>query len=237
MKLFYLGLVFGLLLWNCEKGGLEDSQGEDCTVDYDCSGSLVCITGECVEPESMNATRNADSGTCRVDVDCDDNLICVGGLCVSNEEISGPGGLCKADKECKGDRICLDGHCAYAIDPDITGDGCSVDTECKDGRVCINGQCHYPSTGNADGGTAGNESNAGDSGTDGSLGSVCGNGVVEAGEHCDGDNLNGHTCASLGMGGGTLLCSAACLFDASLCESMNAGYGDGSIGDGGMSTY
>jgi hypothetical protein len=42
-------------------------------------------------------------------------------------------------------------------------------------------------------------------------GAVCGNGVVEAGELCDGTALGGATCASRGYSGGSLSCGANCL--------------------------
>ena len=52
-------------------------------------------------------------------------------------------------------------------------------------------------------------------------GDDCGDGVVQAGglEECDGENLDGATCASLGFGGGTLVCTDDCEFDTSACEA------------------
>jgi hypothetical protein len=52
-----------------------------------------------------------------------------------------------------------------------------------------------------------------------SVPSTCGNGVVDAGEQCDGSNLNGQTCASQGFSGGTLSCTASCAFDTAQCTS------------------
>ncbi|MBD3247340.1 hypothetical protein GF378_01840, partial [Candidatus Pacearchaeota archaeon] len=48
---------------------------------------------------------------------------------------------------------------------------------------------------------------------------VCGNGIVEAGEQCDGTNLSGETCISRGFDGGTLSCSASCTFVTSSCTT------------------
>jgi len=48
-------------------------------------------------------------------------------------------------------------------------------------------------------------------------GSVCGNGVKESGEACDGADLGGQTCTGLGFGGGTLSCAANCTYDTSAC--------------------
>src|SRR3989344_5632062 len=42
-------------------------------------------------------------------------------------------------------------------------------------------------------------------------GTVCGNGIVEGTEVCDGNNLNGQTCQNQGFGGGTLVCAGNCL--------------------------
>lgn len=51
---------------------------------------------------------------------------------------------------------------------------------------------------------------------------VCGNGIIELGEECDGTNLNGKTCANLGYASGTLKCYAsthtfACDFNKTGC--------------------
>ena len=53
---------------------------------------------------------------------------------------------------------------------------------------------------------------------------VCGNGVIEAGEVCDGGDLGGETCGDqLGCVGGVLLCNATCdAFDTALCTGSNA---------------
>jgi hypothetical protein len=48
----------------------------------------------------------------------------------------------------------------------------------------------------------------------------CGNGTLDAGEQCDGANLNGGTCASAGFPyGGTLACGPGCAFDTSGCRT------------------
>lgn len=47
---------------------------------------------------------------------------------------------------------------------------------------------------------------------------ACGNGILETGEDCDGQQLGGQTCAAKGFSGGALKC-AACRFDTSGCTS------------------
>lgn len=49
---------------------------------------------------------------------------------------------------------------------------------------------------------------------------VCGNDIVEAGEDCDGVELDGETCASQGYSSGTLACASNCSFDTSSCVTV-----------------
>lgn len=50
-----------------------------------------------------------------------------------------------------------------------------------------------------------------------SCGQTCGNGLVDAGESCDGADLNGETCVSLGYAGSGLACTPTCELNASAC--------------------
>jgi hypothetical protein len=52
----------------------------------------------------------------------------------------------------------------------------------------------------------------------------CGNGKAEGDEQCDGMDLKGMTCATLGMGPATsmLKCNPRCMFDPILCLSGSA---------------
>jgi subtilisin family serine protease len=50
-----------------------------------------------------------------------------------------------------------------------------------------------------------------------SVAPVCGNGIRESGEACDGSALGGQTCTGLGFGGGTLSCAASCTYNTSAC--------------------
>jgi hypothetical protein len=53
--------------------------------------------------------------------------------------------------------------------------------------------------------------------TTGGGGPVCGNGTRETGEECDGGDLGGETCQSLGYESGSLGCGSDCRFDTSNC--------------------
>ncbi|HEY2774237.1 MAG TPA: DUF1566 domain-containing protein [Candidatus Binatia bacterium] len=59
---------------------------------------------------------------------------------------------------------------------------------------------------------------------------ACGDfGVNVPGEECDGNALNGRTCASLGFDGGTLSCTGSCKFDTSACTQAPHNCGNGTI--------
>ena len=47
---------------------------------------------------------------------------------------------------------------------------------------------------------------------------LCGDEIVQDNEQCDGSNLNGWTCESLGFSGGSLRCGPECLIDWSGCN-------------------
>jgi hypothetical protein len=73
------------------------------------------------------------------------------------------------------------------------------------------------------------DSTTGDSTTDdpstGDGGPVCGNGIIEADEQCDGEALGGEDCATQGFLGGALGCSGDCTLDTSRCVAPVCGNG------------
>jgi hypothetical protein len=48
---------------------------------------------------------------------------------------------------------------------------------------------------------------------------MCSNGVLDAGEDCDGADLGGASCSDLGCGGGSVSCAADCTLDYSTCSA------------------
>ncbi len=54
---------------------------------------------------------------------------------------------------------------------------------------------------------------------------VCGNGIREVGEQCDGTDFAGQTCLDFGCSAGDLACSGECTIDSSSCSSCS-GCGD-----------
>ncbi|MDY0004738.1 MAG: PPC domain-containing protein [Polyangia bacterium] len=60
---------------------------------------------------------------------------------------------------------------------------------------------------------------------------TCGNGKIEAGESCDGSNLGGASCQSLGYVQGSLGCTHECLYDVGSCEGL-VDCGNGAVDTG-----
>lgn len=62
---------------------------------------------------------------------------------------------------------------------------------------------------------------------------VCGDGVVDLGEECDGADLGGATCTSVpgGYTGGTLACGASCHYDTTACVLPGCGNGEVGLGE------
>ncbi|MDD5251426.1 MAG: hypothetical protein PHT12_02210 [Patescibacteria group bacterium] len=56
---------------------------------------------------------------------------------------------------------------------------------------------------------------------------LCGNNIKETGEQCDGSDLGGASCSSVGFGGGALSCTASCTFNTAACSSGGGGGGGG----------
>ena len=59
---------------------------------------------------------------------------------------------------------------------------------------------------------------------------LCGNGMIDAPEECDGANLDAMDCTTLGFSGGALTCTPECIFDKSKCTSPSCG--DGTVDPG-----
>lgn len=56
---------------------------------------------------------------------------------------------------------------------------------------------------------------------------VCGNGVVDGSEQCDGTDLGGADCTTFGFSTGTLVCDTSCLYNVSSCATPPGSCGNG----------
>jgi hypothetical protein len=165
-----------------------------------------CVWSACVTPsESCNG----------VDDNCD-GAIDEGFACPA-----GTMGTCPTTCGSTGSRSCTAG-CSWDLcvsPPEIcNGADDDCDSACDDGFGCCRGTTRDCS---ALGFFAGSAVCRGDcSGFDTATCTNCGNGVRNGTEVCDGADLGGATCSSIGMGfapGGSLRCAAGCGFDTSGC--------------------
>ena len=62
--------------------------------------------------------------------------------------------------------------------------------------------------------------------------SVCGNGIAEQNEYCDGSDLNGRSCSSYGFSYGNISCRSDCNFDLSNCSNQSSGGNSGGSSGG-----
>jgi hypothetical protein len=99
-------------------------------------------------------------------------------------------------------------------------------SEGDDGMVSNGGDSSSGGLPPADGSSGGEPLTGGPAEDSGGGNETCGDGMVMPGEQCDGVNLQGFDCSSLGLGTGTLACDAVtCTFDTSMCMGGGGGTG------------
>jgi hypothetical protein len=126
--------------------------------------------------------------------------------CGGDEGTAGPS-PCVAGQYCPGSLVCVDGFCVDSIGSTDQADG--VEEGVTMGSTAAD--------------TAADTT---DGGTTEAMEAVCGDGIVQAGEACDGPDP-GTTCVALGYVSGELACGTDCQFDISGCETCGNGQVDG----------
>jgi hypothetical protein len=164
--------------------------------------TLACLllTVACSEPS--DSTGDEGLSECVGGQFCPSGQECISGYCVPlQDEETGDGDLTTGDGD--GDSATGDGD--GDGDP-TTGDG-DGDGDPTTGDGDGDGD---PTTGDGDG-----DPTTGDGDGDGAS---CGNGIIDPGEQCDGNNLNGFNCQSFGYSGGTLACDPqTCTYNTQNC--------------------
>lgn len=110
--------------------------------------------------------------------------------------------------------------------------GVVIDSSGERGDGSVPGQGGYGSTGSG----TGSDRSGPPVGTARPPKTACGNGQIDKGEVCDGNQLNGATCAAVTMGTrpvGTIRCTSGCVLDVSGCGTANYATG-GVTGQGGF---
>ena len=116
---------------------------------------------------------------------------------------------CYADGTCNGSLVCTDDRCqtAPSNNDNVDDNNVNAQTNLIDPNVNINNT------------TGPNNDNI--------RTPFCGDGILDPGELCDSDDLNGQDCATRGFEAGRLGCTASCVFDESDCTDDPAFCGDG----------
>ena len=228
----------------CRPDGTEGPcrpPGESCNgSDDDCNGTIdddfecsppgreqPCVTS-CRSTGTRDCSDTCEWGACRPPVetcngeddDCDgeeDN----GFACVLGDEEP-----CPTSCGSTGTRACLR-DCSWdvCIPPDEVCNGVDDDCDraCDDGFHCCRGTERSCSALGFHAGTAICADDCGRWVTAGCTN--CGNGRVDAGEQCDGADLDGNDCTTVpgDFGGGRLRCADGCRFDTSECDGCGNG--------------
>jgi hypothetical protein len=186
--------------------GLMASVVGGCTGGEECepTAEMLCLEGElywmnsCGEADDL--IKHCECG-CKLDhsdcLDCDCVPDCAGREC-------GPDPVCGAIScgECQDGLTCNDeGWCEGGCIPDCAGKECGSDG-CGDNHNC--GECDAGWTCNRIGKCVRPE--------------TCNNGELETYEECEGFELRGQTCESLGFDDGNLACHDDCILDTSQCR-------------------
>ena len=193
----------------CDANLCQECSGRECV--SKCTDEQFCRNGECEDnicnPEChADVCRSCRSGQCVSD--CVDGEVCEAGQCVA-EPYCNPGcsssdceecvnGSCEL--ACSDDEVCNAGECVLnpECDPECDSQACEecIDGECiltcHDDEVCNNNVCR-------------------------SVPEDCGNGELDSGEECDGEDLKNETCETRGFERGELSCSDFCTFNEDNC--------------------
>lgn len=206
-------------------GGCRARQIGGCT---GVAGRLVESSGRClcqvdeVAPACITCGSGAANGSCGQACDYAVGSRTARGICLPFDAL-GAGCLCSA---VGADGAGLPSSCGGALAVQCPGqDDCCVDDpsdgcDPSSGDTSCAGRC--ASTSGCDPETQ----------TCGVCANPCGNGRAEGLEACDGADVRNATCASRGLGSGTVTCRSDCTLDTSECSGPIASCGDGRLDAG-----
>ncbi|HEY3356974.1 MAG TPA: hypothetical protein VGQ83_27235, partial [Polyangia bacterium] len=182
---------------------------------FDLAGCTGVPAAWTCQPSTYGRADGCDCGCGAVDPDCADATAAACQFCGGFDPGSCGGGTCPGNIDPINNAACL---------PPVCGDGVAAGTEACDGPDLRWQDC--VSLGYL-GGTLSCAAGCGafDVSACTGPGPQCGNGVAEGAEACDGTDLRWETCATRGLGGGTLACAADCLaFVTSGCTGVPAAW-------------
>ena len=193
---------------NCGACGTTCKTGEVCSLGKcaaSCLGGTTNCSGKCVDSQVDPDNCGACGTACKTGEVCSAGkcgLTCVGGAtkcstkCVDTQLDTAHCGGC--DTACKTGEVCSAGTCSLTC----------VGGTTKCGTKCVDTQLDPAHCGACDAACAGKC-------TSGKC--LCGDGIIQSGEWCDGTTLGGKSCGSLGYSLGALKCKSDCTLDTTGC--------------------
>ncbi|MBI3623223.1 putative metal-binding motif-containing protein [Candidatus Pacearchaeota archaeon] len=178
------------------------------------TGTMTCSGGSygsCIAPSTAETCNGIDDN-CNGQVDDGSNLCPSGKICSNGQCVASSPPCSDVD----GDKYVAEAPTSSCIPPN----GFLGYNDCNDANANINpGKTENLSTGNTctDGldNDCDNHTDSDDTGCQQQ--NLCGNGVINTGEQCDGSNLNSKTCVTQGFASGTLSCTSSCTFNTAGC--------------------
>lgn len=212
----------GAALEDCSAPGDEDGNNVADCADAACSSVPACQPA--AEDCNNGTDDDGDGAVDCADLNCATAEVCDGEDCTDGADNDGDGASDCDDEDCAADTACAELICNDATDNDLDGAVDCDDTDCANATNCIpEVACADGADNDQDGDTDCNDTDcAGDANC---IPETCGNGALDVGEACDGADLAGQSCNSLGFVGGFLLCRDDCGFDTSNCDAPGCGNG------------
>ena len=178
------------------------ANGECQHIPVSCDDGNACTIDRC-DPQTGCFSVANDGAACDDQNDCTRNDACVGTACRG----TAIAGCCATSADCEDGNACT-------VDSCLGGSCASEPRDCAVADRCLAGFC----TADGDCGTA---PVSGDPDCN-----FCGDGLAQALEQCDGQDLKGQTCATV-LGAGYepagLRCAATCQLDTSACVPVDPG--------------
>ncbi|MCA9697455.1 MAG: hypothetical protein KC431_08015, partial [Myxococcales bacterium] len=152
---------------------------------------LLALTGCLANTEGTGKGSGKETGGCVEGIFCEAGLQCVYGYCVAADEDTGM---------------------EIGDEAGTTGDTTTDTTTTSDTSDTVTTSDTTTTDTTTDTTTTDT--------TDTTGGPVCGNGVIDMGEECDGNNIGGASCMGIGYDMGTPGCMGDCTLDYSTCSNI-----------------
>lgn len=193
--------------------------------------SFALIFAACDDDDDTNNNNtNNTNNSNNTNLNCGNGTLDTGETCDAtnldgNDCTTIPGNFTGGDLSCNA--TCTGFVTTACIANETCGNGTLDTGETCDGTNLDDNDCTTIGQGFT-GGTLSCASNCGSFNTSNciTVTQQCGNDIKETGENCDGSDLAGATCESLGFSGGTLKCSDNCTYNAADCTAPTCGDGE-----------